>query len=71
MAIITGITTGNMSCILTRRFNTVMAVYARADNARVVEVRGSPGHRRMTVLAEVATRYMCRVFARRVISVMA
>lgn len=50
--------------ILSGRINAVVAADTVARNVRVVECRRLPGDRCMAVVAVVATRYMCGMFAR-------
>lgn len=56
---------------LTRCVRTVMAVHAVAGDSRVIECGGQPASGRVTVIAGVTARNMCRVFAGRYHSVMA
>ncbi len=63
VAIFTDITCLNVSQILACRIGAVMAATAVAGNVRVVENRRQPGDGRVAVVAIIAARNVCRVFA--------
>ena len=50
---------------LARRIGAVVTADAVVGDVGVIEIRRYPGNRRMTVVAVVAARDMCRVFASR------
>ncbi len=63
VAIFTDITCLNVSQALACRIGTVMAATAVAGNVRVVEIRRQPADGRVAVVAVIAARNVCRVFA--------
>ena len=63
MAVFTDIRRSNMPAILANRFRTVVTTNAVAGNIQVIEIRRQPTHGAMTVIAGIAARDMCQVFA--------
>ena len=70
VAVLTDIRRGYVRRGLPRCFHPVMAVDAIADNVHVIEVRGDPSGRCMTVVASIATCNVVRVLPCRRESIM-
>ena len=65
MAIFTDIGGQYVSLVLAGCINTVMTARTIIDDTCVIKIRRSPRNRSMTIVAVVAARNMCRVFADR------
>lgn len=71
VAVLANVCCRNVCLILARRFDTVVAVDAIADDIDVIEIRGYPAGCRMAVIAGIATRYVIRSFTSRGESIVA
>ena len=63
MAVLTDIGRLDMRQVLTFGFGAIVAIEAAARDVDVVEVRGQPANRRVTVITIIAAGYVCRVLA--------
>ena len=71
MAIFTDVGGQYVSLVLAGCINAVMTARTIIDDTCVIKIRRSPRNRSMTIVAVVAARDMCRVFADRDRAVMA
>jgi len=63
MAVFTDIRRSNVPAILANCFRTVVTTNAVAGNIQVIKICRQPTHGAMTVIAGIAARDMCQVFA--------